>query len=160
MSGAIDFGIALGADPLTYVPGAAFTKPVKVGVRTASRPVAKILGTNKAFEADLLMSKARKGAVERLRPILDELGLSNVMRPKAHWEKGSKGLDWVDDGAGTLKPTYADSEVKMKGATVKTVETREFTDGSFMFRRGRAGRSARRTGRRCSSSRTVRPANT
>lgn len=137
ISGLIDFGDTAIFDPVTYLPGAAFTKPVKVGVRTASRPVAKVLGTNKAFEADLLMSKARKGAVEKLRPILDELGLSNVMRPKVSWQKGSKGLDWVDDGAGTLKPTYADSEVKMKGATVKTVETREFTDGSFMFRRGK-----------------------
>lgn len=137
VSGAIDFGIALGADPLTYVPGAAFTKPVKVGVRAASKPVAKTLGTNKAFEADLLMSKARKGAVQQLRPILDELGLSNVLRPKVHWERGSRGLDWVDDGTGTLKPTYGDTKVKMKGATVKTVETREFSDGSFMFKRGK-----------------------
>lgn len=83
------------------------------------------------------MSKARKGAVQQLRPILDELGLSNVLRPKVHWERGSRGLDWVDDGTGTLKPTYGDTKVKMKGATVKTVETREFSDGSFMFKRGK-----------------------
>jgi len=137
VSGAIDFTDSIGFDPVTYLPGTAFTKPVKVGARAASKPVAKILGTNKAFEADLLMSKARKGTVQQLRPILDELGLSNVLRPKVHWERGSRGLDWVDDGTGTLKPTYGDTQVKMKGATVKTVETREFSDGSFMFKRGK-----------------------
>ena len=146
MSGVFDFGEGWGLDPASYIPGAAFTKPVKAGARLASKPIAKIAGTNKAFEADLLMTKAKRGTVEQLRPILDRMGLSNVLRPKAHWEAGSRGLQWVDDGTGTLKPVYSKTaedgaevatDVRMKGATIRTVETREFTDGTFMFKRGK-----------------------
>lgn len=137
LSGVIDFGIALGADPLTYVPGAAITKPGKAALRGLSKaaPGKKVL-----FESDVLMDKAKKGWVQHIRSLYDEAGVSDTPAPKFRWvpDREVRGtgtkrtVQWVEDGD-SLKPTTGGTRVK--GATVKTVETREMNGGT-MFRRG------------------------